>query len=98
MPYEDTGADDAPAAPEETWEVIGEAPVFGYEKGDTFEMAIPEEQAQRLQDRGSLRKCTGEGRGGSLFPPVAPPVSTSNPTSDEDGDTGDSAGEGDENE
>lgn len=59
MPYDDSNVDEEPAVTPEMWEVCGEQDVLGHAPGDTFEAVIPEAQAQRLLDRGVLRRAGG---------------------------------------
>lgn len=62
----------------DTWTVTGSREVRGHKPGETFEEAIPEAQANRLQGSGALRKEAGKsakGKGGGKTP--APEITES---------------------
>lgn len=96
MPYDDSNVDDESAAAPDMWEVTGDKDVLGHAPGDVFEATIPDAQAQRLQDRGALRKVTDDDEGSTDdVPSTDPPVSTESTDPPTMGDnTGNYAGEG----
>lgn len=85
MPYDDSDVGEEPTAAPESWEVCGDQDVLGHAPGETFEAVIPEAQAQRLQDRGALRRVGG-GEGGHPHPVDPAGVNESASTEDDNDD------------
>ena len=75
----------------DTWTVTGSQAVRGHKPGETFEEAIPEAQANRLQRSGALRKEAGKpakGKGAGKSPaPENTESADAGEASDASGDT-----------